>query len=102
MALIGELKPFLNEIARYLRIISNAQCTNSSTSAGENTSIPANFKSVAIIKTNSTGTVDIEMSDGSVYTLTEEGEGITDEAGSLPAYNISTSDGGEWKWHGIN
>ena len=75
------------------------------TTSGVGSSVPAGLTSVAIIKTNSTGTVNITMSDSTVYPLTTQGEGISDDASNgtiLPAYTISSPDGGTWKWHGIN
>lgn len=108
MALLSELSPFFRQILCELRGLRAAQCNSeeaaavvATTSAGENSSIPAGFKSVAIVKTNDTGTVEITMSDASIYTLTEQGEGLSDNSVNLPAYTIATSDGGEWKWHGI-
>jgi len=74
------------------------------TVSGVNTSVPAGLTSVAIVKTNSTGTVNVTMSDASIYPLTQQGEGIADDASNgtvLPAYTIASSDGGTWKWHGI-
>lgn len=93
------------DIVKYLRILANKACCSASgntTSAGINTSIPDNFKSVAITKTNNIGTVNILLSDGSTYPLTELGEVFYDAASPasfLPEYVISTSSGGTWKWH---
>lgn len=96
------------EVLKYLRRIADRLCAMTSsngTSAGINTSISSGFKSVSIVKTNGTGTVVITLSDLSTYTLVDFGETFSDAAspgGSLPAYTISSSDGGTWKWHGIN
>lgn len=74
------------------------------TGAGTNTSIPAGYKSIAITKTNSTGTVNITLGDSSIFPLTSQNEIFADAASQyyqLPGYTIATSDGGTWKWHGI-
>lgn len=79
-------------------------CSDTITSAGINNSIPAKFKSIAIVKTNDTGNVIITLSDSSTYSLDILGETFIDAAtpnGKLPAYVITTSNGGTWKWHGI-
>lgn len=101
MAAYGEFKPILGEIARYLRIISNAQCGTPSTaitSAGTG-QIPAGFNSVSIVAT--TVPVTLTMSDGSTYIFTTAGESIVQTAatgGTLPAYTLV---GGTWKWIGV-
>lgn len=102
MAAYGEFKPILGEIARYLRIMSNAQCGTPSTaitSAGTG-QIPAGFNSVSIVATSVP--ITLTMSDGSTYIFTTVGESIVQTAaigGSLPAYALS---GGTWKWIGVN
>lgn len=86
------------------RLLGCSTCRTNTTSAGVNVDVPAGFKSVAILKTNATGTVTITLSDNSTYDLTVQGEGFSDAAtpnGSLPIYAITSDDGGEWKWHGI-
>lgn len=105
MAVIGELKPFFGEIARLLRTLVNNTCAASApaiTTAGTG-SIPAGLRSVAIVKTSSNAdSVTITLSDGSTYTMTEQGEVFGDNAvvgGVLPAYTISGA--GTIKWHGI-
>ena len=74
------------------------------TSAGANSNITANFRSISIIKTNTTGTITITLSDGSTYPLSLQGEGISQSAVQgykLPAYTIATADGATWKWIGV-
>ena len=101
MAAFGEFKPILGEIARYLRIISNAQCGTPSTaitSAGTG-NIPAGFSSVTITATTAPAT--ITFANGTTYSLTTVGESIPISAtvgGTLPAFTIS---GGAVKWIGI-
>lgn len=95
------------DIVKYLKIMAGKLCCQVSantTSAGVNTSVTDRFKSISISKTNNIGTVNITMSDGSVYPMIDLGEIFYDAAspGSfLPAYTISSSDGGTWKWHSI-
>lgn len=101
MAAFGEFKPVLGEMARYLRIISNAQCgttspTTTSTGVGD---IPAGFNSISILATTVPATVT--FSDGSVYTFDVVGEIISQAAaagGTLPAYILTS---GAIKWIGI-
>lgn len=101
MANFGDFKPILGEIARYLRIISNAQCGTPSTaitSAGTG-NIPAGYNSISI--TAITVPVTLTLSDGSTYTFAAVGETIVQAAaqgGTLPAYTLS---GGTWKWIGV-
>jgi hypothetical protein len=97
----------LKQIARSLQCIAceNTGTLTAQTSSAGTGDIDAGFKSIAIVKTNDTGTVTITLSDSSVYTLTEEGEGFSDASSpgfSLPAYDISSADGGTWKWHGLS
>jgi len=91
----------LHDIACYLRAMVGSP---NITSAGVDISVPGNFKSIAVVKTNDTGTVNVTLSDGSIYPMTAQGETFADGATAgtlLPAYTIATSDGGTWKWHGI-
>lgn len=98
MAAFGEFKPILGEIARYLRIISNAQCGTpskaiTSTGVGD---VPAGFSSVSILATTVPATVT--FSDGSVYTFDVVGEIVSQSAsngGTLPAYILTS---GTVKW----
>lgn len=103
MASFGEFRPILGEIAKYLRMIAFRPCVDIVTTGGVNTSIPAGFRSISIIKTSAnTDTTTVTLSDGTTYLITEKGEGFEDagnENGTrLPLYTIS---GGSWKWHGI-
>lgn len=104
MANYFEFKPILGEIARYLRILTTKDCCNTPpvTSAGTG-NVPAGFKSVAIVKTStSADSTIITLSDGSTYTMTEQGEVFSDAAldgQTLPAYTITGA--GTIKWHGI-
>jgi hypothetical protein len=97
----GDFKPYLNEIARSLRLISSAQCgakSPSTTSAGTG-NVPAGYNSVSITAT--TVPVTLTLSDASTYTFTLIGETIAQaaaEGGTLPAYTLS---GGTWKWIGV-
>lgn len=101
MANFGDFKPVLGEMARSLRIISNAQCGAKSpaiTSTGTG-SIPAGYNSISIIATTVPAT--ITMSDGSIFTFDIVGESIVQsaaEGGSLPAYILSS---GTIKWIGV-
>jgi len=104
----GDLRGPLDKIISILkgieRALTCATCRDNVTTAGEDESVPAGLSSVAIVKTNGTGTVTITLSDGSTYDLTVLGEGFTDAAspnGKLPAYTIASGDSGTWKWHGI-
>lgn len=104
----GDLNPVLGKIIELLKRIDRslgcAACEPPITTAGGSISVPAGLKSVAITKTNGTGTATVTLSDGSTYALTTLGEGISDAASpnfTLPAYTISTGDGATWKWHGI-
>ena len=101
MAAFGEFKPVLGEIARHLRIISNAQCgtpSNAITSTGVG-DVPAGFSSVSILATTVPATID--FSDGSTYTFDVVGEIISQAAsqgGTLPAYVLTS---GAIKWIAI-
>lgn len=98
---IGELKPYLGEIARYLRIISNAQCGTPSQAilTGGTGDIPAGFNSVGIVATTVPAT--ITFVNGSTYTFDVVGESTkisAAEGGTLP---IITLTAGAIKWTGI-
>jgi hypothetical protein len=105
----GDIRGTLQTIIDLLRRVDrNTHCTSCGgdaaiTSAGTGSSIPAGFKSIAIIKTSSNAdTVTITLSDATTYVLTELGEVFADAASSggvLPAYTIAGP--GTWKWHGI-
>jgi hypothetical protein len=99
MALYSEFRPVLSEIARYLRFLIGG---NNITSAGTG-SIPAGFKSISIIKTSTNAdSVTLTLLDGTVYTMTELGEGFSDSASAgslLPPYTKGGA--GTIKWHGI-
>lgn len=103
----GDIKGVLQAMLTQLRQIADhtndSGCCTAVTSAGTG-SIPEGFSSVAIVLTSASGTADIVMSDTSVFTLMVQGESFVDVAGpgkKLPAYVITTSDGGTWQWHGI-
>ena len=97
-AVMGTVIAYLKEIARNTN--DNA-CCQAITSAGVNTSIPAGFGSVSIILVS--GSIDIVMSDGSIYPMTVIGESLL-QSGSviekLPAYIITGT--GTWKWSAVN
>lgn len=99
----GDIAPLIKDAINYLKAVernTGGDCCIATTSAGSGSSIPAGFTSIAIVQTGA-GTVDIQMSDGSNYSMTAVGEVFSDSinAGSLPTYIISGS--GTWKWHGI-
>jgi hypothetical protein len=74
------------------------------TTSGVGTDVPAGMRSVSIVKTSEAGTVNITMSDGSIYPMTQEGEVFVTSAGAggvLPDYLVATADAATWKWHGI-
>lgn len=108
-AQFGDLRGPLDKLIalnkRQVDLLACGTCQENVTSAGVDSSIPAGFKSIAIVKTSQdTDTVTITLSDGSTYDLTVLGESFEDAAspnGTLPAYTIATGDGGTWKWHGI-
>lgn len=92
------------EALNLLKIIADKDCSPAKVSTGAGVgSIPAGYKSVAITKTSpNTDSVIITLSDGSTYTMTEQGEYFadgTDPGQRLPAYPISGT--GTIKWHGI-
>lgn len=76
------------------------------TLAGANISVPAGLRSIVIVKTSGLGTVDIQMSNASVYTLRADGESFFDDANiaglnaTLPAYTITVTASATFKWHG--
>lgn len=95
----------LKEIARYLKCQSCGGDLLNITTAGTEVdgNIPAGLKSFSLVKLSSNAdTIVIELSDGSIYTMTELGEVFCDAAspnGTLPEYIITGS--GTFKWHGI-
>ena len=100
----GPLDKQIALLKRIEKLLGCSTCRENTTTAGANVDVPAGLQSVAILKTNATGTVTITLSDGSTYDLTTQGEGFSDAAtanGKLPIYSIASGDGGEWKWHGI-
>lgn len=101
MAAFGEFKPILGEIARYLRIISNAQCGTPSQAAatGGTGDVPAGFNTISIAATTAPAT--ITFINGTTYTLDTVGETIkfsAAEGGTLQAFDITA---GAVKWIGI-
>lgn len=107
MANYGDFKGALDYIISLLKKIDRhtecAVCNVApTTTAGAGIDVPAGLRSVAIVKTSADGTVNVTMSDTSVYAMTAAGEVIVDSAtgdAKLPAYPISGD--GTWKWHGI-
>jgi hypothetical protein len=102
----GDIRGSLNEIITRLKQISihtnTSACCEATTSSGVGSSIPKGFSSLSIVQTSSSGTVDITMSDGTVFSLQTQGEALVQAAGDnkyLPAYAISGS--GTWKWAAI-
>jgi hypothetical protein len=108
MANYAEFRDPLTAIITNLKRISlqtnGSACCAATTSAGVNIPIPANFSSVSIVKTSPTGTVNVTMSDGTVFPMTVQGEVLVHSAGNnkyLPAYPIATPDGATWKWTAV-
>ena len=104
----GDIRGSLNEIITRLKQISihtnNSACCQATTSAGVDTSIPAGFSSISIVQTSASGTVNITMSDGTIFALQTQGEVLVQSAGDnkfLPAYPIAGVGGGTWKWVGV-
>lgn len=103
----GDLRGPLDKQIQLLKSIERAltcaTCRDNITLAGTTGPIPAGLKSFVLVKTSSNSdTVVITLSDGSTYTLTEQGETFSDSldgAGKLPEYQISGA--GTFKWHGI-
>ena len=100
----GDIKPTLNEIIARLKEIArntnNNACCTAVTSSGVNTSVPAGFGSVSIVLTS--GSINVTMSDGTVYPMTTVGESLIQSASpveALPSYVISGT--GTWKWVAI-
>lgn len=101
MAAYGEFKPILGEIARYLRIISNAQCGTPSQAilTGGTGNIPVGFNSIDIVATTVPAT--ITFADSTTYTFDTVGESTKISAaigGILPPITLSA---GAIKWTGI-
>ncbi len=102
----GSLQTIIDKLRQIERHTKCASCGGDTniTSSGVGVSVPVGFKSVSIVKTSSTGTVNVTMSDASVYPMTVEGEVLVSAAspgGVLPAFTIATGDGATWKWQGI-
>lgn len=97
----GDLKPNLDQIARSLRIISGhvQDISKRDTISSEaNSSVPAGYRYVKVTKTNGTGTVVIDLGDDT-YSLTTSGSSFELPVGGvLPAFDISSGDGGTWVW----
>lgn len=107
MALLGDLQPYFLDFKRLLKSIADTNCRmvgegapiTNSTSAGTG-NIPAGFSSMSIVLLS--GSIDVDMSDGSVYPMTTIGESLVQASttgGSLPAYTITGT--GTWKWVGV-
>lgn len=94
---VGRLNKQLDRIID----INTGCCDPNVTSSGVNSSVPAGLKGVSIIKTSSGGTVNITLSDSSIYPLILQGEGFSQSGKKLPAYPVATSDGATWKWVAI-
>lgn len=104
MADIGDVVQRLGRANTQLdRIIDqNSGCckTPDTVTSGINSSIPAGFKSISIVKTNVNGTATITFADSTAYPLNLEGEGITVSGRKLPAFTITSGGGATWKWIG--
>jgi hypothetical protein len=106
MAAIGELKPFLNEIARNLRILVKQACDNDAdndpiagTSADNPVTIPAGYQTIVVHKTDASGTVDITFPDGSIYTLHANNEQFTISGSPLGEFTITLASGATYKYY---
>lgn len=102
MALIGELRPFLGEIARSLRILVKQSCGNSNpiaaTSAtADPATILAGFSKLSVTKTSAAGTVTIGFPNGDTYELTADGEEFVIE-GNLGQFTITGAGGATFKY----
>lgn len=100
----GSLDRMISELKRISLFTNPASCCAASTSAGNTTSIPVGFSSISIVQTSPGGTVNITMSDGTVFTLQVQGEILVHAAGNgkfLPAYPIASPDGATWKWTAV-
>lgn len=98
----GDLKPSLDEISRHLRHIDNYfqdLKQRSSIIAGTDSVVPEGNRYVKITKTNGSGSVVITLPDTSTYTLTAQDEVFEIPNGDDVSINVSTSDGGTWKWY---
>jgi hypothetical protein len=109
MASFFEFRGPLDTIIGLLKKIEKHLCCLVSGGGGGETlepsagtgSIPAGFRSIAIVRTSSADDVTITLADATTYIMTAEGEVFEDgiESGLLPAYTITGP--GTWKWHGI-
>ena len=100
----GSLDHMITLLKRIATFTNPSECCAATTSAGTNTSVPAGFSSVSIVQTSASGTVNITMSDGTVFALQVQGEALVQSAGTgkfLPAYAIAGVGGGTWKWAAI-
>ena len=105
----GDIRGSLDKMIQLLKEIgrntNQSACCTAVTSAGTGVGVPIGVKSIAIVKTDSgAGLVNIQLSDGSIFALSLQGESFVDVSAdrfSLPAYVISSTGGATWSWHGI-
>jgi len=105
MAAIGELKPFLNEIARNLRILVKQACDNDAdsdpiagTSADDPVTIVAGYQTIVVTKTNASGTVTITFPNADTYVLSADGEEFTISGSPLGEFIVSLAGGATYKY----
>lgn len=70
----------------------------------DNLPVPADFKTVTILKTNATGTVEITGDIGADISLAPQNSSIVfgDIQGKLyGAIGVASVNGGEWTWVGV-
>lgn len=104
MALFGEFRPHLNEIARSLRVLVKQACGSSNapiagTSASNPVTIPEGYTFLSVTKTNGSGTVTITFPDASTYVLTASGEEFIIKGGFLGEYTITLGSGATYKYY---
>jgi hypothetical protein len=101
----GDLRPKLDHLISLLKEIgrntNDNSCCVASTSAGVNINVPAGFASASVALTS--GSINVTMSDGSIYPMTTVGEVLVQAALQnevLPSI-IIISGPGTWKWSAI-
>jgi hypothetical protein len=104
---IGELRPFLGEIARSLRILVKQSCSETSALApiaatsvvADPTTIPAGYTHLVVTKTNGSGTVTITFPDSSTYVLSASAEVFSITGNTLGSFTIALGSGATYKYY---
>lgn len=107
MAVIGELKPFLNEIARSLRILVKQACDNdsdndpiaSTSASADPATIIAGYSTLVVTKTNGSGTVTITFPNASTYVMTASGDVFTISGSPLGEFIVTGAGGATFKYY---